>query len=59
MGIQAPASTKTYMLLDGTENINLINELAAVSNPLSASLYFVYMMFSHFYGRKNRKKQGF
>ena len=59
MGIQAPASTKTYMLLDGTENINLINELAAVSNPLSASLYFVYMMFSHFYGRKKRKKQGF
>ena len=59
MGIQAPASTKTYMLLDGTENINLINELAAVSNPLSASLYFVYMVFSYFWGRKKRKKQDF
>ena len=59
MGIQAPASTKTYMLLDGTENINLINELAAVSNPITAFLYFGYMISSYFYKRKKRKKQGF
>lgn len=59
MGIQAPASTKTYMLLDGTENINLINELGAVSNPITAFLYFGYMIFSYFYKRKKRKKQGF
>jgi preprotein translocase subunit SecA len=59
MGIQPPASTKTYMLLDGTEKINLINDLAAVSNPFTATLYFGYMIFSHFFKRKKRKRQVF
>ncbi|XBX08292.1 hypothetical protein QMP26_09515 [Enterocloster clostridioformis] len=55
MGIQAPASTKTYMLLDGTENINLINALCAVTNPLTAILYFGYLVFAYFHGRKKSK----
>ena len=56
MGIQAPASTKTYMLLDGTEDNNLINELAAVSNPFSASLFSVYLFVSYFSKRKKGKR---
>ncbi len=54
MGIKAPASTKTYMLLDGTENINLINGLAAAANPMTAFLFFIYMLSAHFWKRKKR-----
>lgn len=52
MGIQAPASTKTYMLLDGTEDVSLINGLGAISQPL---FYLGYIIFSYFHKRKKRK----
>ncbi len=53
MGIQGPTSTKTYMLLDGTEEINPVNELAAAT--LAVPLYTIYMMLSYFFERKKRR----
>lgn len=56
MGIHQPSSTKTYLVNDGTEQLNLINGLAASSNPLSALLFGFYL-FIVYLSRllKNRK----
>lgn len=45
MGIHGPVSTKTYMLFDGSEELNLVNELAAVSSPISALYFVLYLSF--------------
>ncbi len=54
MGIQGPASTRTYMLLDGSEEIHLVNDLMAAS--LATPLYTIYLILTFFYKRKKRRE---
>jgi len=57
MGVRGPSSTRTYMVNDGTEQLNIINGLAASSNPLSALLFGFYLLvvfFDKLIKRKNK-----
>jgi len=55
MGIKGPSSTRTYMVNDGTEQINNINAIAAMANPFSAPLYMIYLLVELFNKHTKRK----
>lgn len=56
MGVRGPSSTRTYMVNDGTEQLNVINGLAASSNPVSALLFGFYLFVVFFDKLIKRKK---
>lgn len=56
MGVRWPSSIRTYMVNDGTEQLNIINGLAASSNPLSAILFGFYLIAVYFDKLIKRKK---
>lgn len=51
--IRGPASTRTYMVNDGTEWQNQINSYAVSLHPMSAPLYVLYLLAD--YWKKRRK----
>jgi preprotein translocase subunit SecA len=56
MGVRGPSSTRTYMVNDGTEQLSIINGLAASSNPLSAFLFGLYL-FTVFLDKLKKKNK--
>ena len=56
--IRGPASTRTYMVNDGTEWQNQINSFAVSMNPVSAQLYVIYLLVD-FLKKRHKKKKGF
>ncbi len=54
MGVKGPSSTRTYMVNDGTEQLDLINGLAA--SAVSAPLYGLYLLYAFFDKRIKRGK---
>lgn len=55
-GVRGPSSTRTYMVNDGTEQLNVINGLAASSNPVSALLFGFYL-FVVFFDKLIKRKR--
>lgn len=54
MGVKGPSSTRTYMVNDGTEQIGLIDGLAA--SAVNAPLYFLYLLSAFFNKRIKRRR---
>jgi preprotein translocase subunit SecA len=54
MGVRGPSSTRTYMVNDGTEQLGLIDGLAA--SAVSAPLYLLYLLYAFFDKRIKRRK---
>ncbi len=57
-GVRGPTSTRTYMVNDGTELQNQINEFAVSVNPMSVPMYAIYLLADFCKKKRKNKAEG-